>query len=85
MAEPKLVTVYVSQGMLPAQVAQGKLVSAGIPVLLKYEAIGQIINMRLMPNSFCKRRMRKQTVSLKMTFLQPNEAILSDGRDGVRI
>jgi hypothetical protein len=45
MAEPKLVTVYVSQGMLPAQVAQGKLVSAGIPVLLKYEAIGQIIGL----------------------------------------
>jgi Putative prokaryotic signal transducing protein len=45
MSEPRLVTVYVSQGMLPAQVVRGKLESAGIPVLLKYEAIGQIIGL----------------------------------------
>ena len=45
MTEPRLVTVYISQGMLPAQVVRGKLESAGIPVLLKYEAIGQIIGL----------------------------------------
>jgi hypothetical protein len=45
MSEPRLVTVYVSQGMLSAQVVRGKLESAGIPVLLKYEAIGQIIGL----------------------------------------
>jgi hypothetical protein len=45
MTEPRLVTVYVSQGMLSAQVVRGKLESAGIPVLLKYEAIGQIIGL----------------------------------------
>jgi Putative prokaryotic signal transducing protein len=45
MTELKLVTVYVSQGMLSAQVVRGKLESAGIPVLLKYEAIGQIIGL----------------------------------------
>ncbi len=45
MSEHRLVTVYVSQGMLPAQVVRGKLESAGIPVLLKYEAIGQIIGL----------------------------------------
>jgi hypothetical protein len=45
MTEPRLVTVYVSQGMLPAQVVRGKLETAGIPVLLKYEAIGQIIGL----------------------------------------
>jgi hypothetical protein len=45
MSELKLVTVYVSQGMLGAQVVQGRLESAGIPVLLKYEAIGQIMGL----------------------------------------
>jgi Putative prokaryotic signal transducing protein len=45
VTEPRLVTVYVSQGMLPAQVVRAKLESAGIPVLLKYEAIGQIIGL----------------------------------------
>jgi hypothetical protein len=45
MTEPQLVTVYVSQGMLPAEVVRSKLESAGIPVLLKYEAIGQIIGL----------------------------------------
>jgi hypothetical protein len=45
MTEPRLVTVYISQGMLPAQVVRGKLESAGIPVRLKYEAIGQIIGL----------------------------------------
>jgi hypothetical protein len=45
MTEPRLVAVYVSQGMLSAQVVRGKLESAGIPVLLKYEAIGQIMGL----------------------------------------
>jgi len=45
MTEPRLVTVYVSQGMLPAEVVRAKLESVGIPVLLKYEAIGQIIGL----------------------------------------
>lgn len=45
MSEPRLVTVYISQGMLPAQVVRAKLESAGIPALLKYEAIGQIIGL----------------------------------------
>jgi Putative prokaryotic signal transducing protein len=45
MSEPRLVTVYISQGMLSAEVVRGKLATAGIPVLLKYEAIGQIIGI----------------------------------------
>jgi hypothetical protein len=45
MTEPTLVTVYVSQGMLPAQVVLGKLEAAGIPAMLKYEAIGQIMGL----------------------------------------
>ena len=42
---PKLVTVYQSQGMLGAQVIKGKLESAGLPVFLKYEAIGQVFGL----------------------------------------
>jgi hypothetical protein len=45
VSEPRLVTVYISQGMLPAEVVRGKLEYAGIPSLLKYEAIGQIIGL----------------------------------------
>ncbi len=45
MTEPKLVTIYKSQGMLPAQVIKGKLESAGIPVFLRYESLGQIFGL----------------------------------------
>jgi hypothetical protein len=41
----KLVPVYRSHGMLSAEVVKGKLESAGIPVLLKYEAVGQIFGL----------------------------------------
>jgi len=47
MAEFKLVTVYISQGMLGAQVVKAKLESAGIPVALKYEAVGQVLGLTL--------------------------------------
>jgi len=45
MAEPKLVLVYHSQGMLGAEVVKAKLEDAGIPVLLKYEAVGQLFGL----------------------------------------
>ncbi len=45
MRDQTLVTVYHSQGMLPAQVVKAKLESAGVPALLKYEAIGQIFGL----------------------------------------
>jgi hypothetical protein len=45
MARLKLVTVYESQGMLGAQVVKGKLESAGLPVLLKYESYGQVLGL----------------------------------------
>jgi hypothetical protein len=45
MDKMELVTVYTSQGMLPAQVIKGKLESAAIPVMLKYEAAGQIFGL----------------------------------------
>ena len=45
MDKMALVTVYTSQGMLPAQVIKGKLESANIPVMLKYESAGQIFGL----------------------------------------
>jgi hypothetical protein len=40
--ETNLTVVYVEQGLPRAHVIKGKLESAGIPVLLKYESIGPI-------------------------------------------
>ena len=40
-----LTTVYVAQGMLHAMVIRGALESAGIPVMLSYEAIGPAIGI----------------------------------------
>jgi hypothetical protein len=45
MTEPKLVTVYYAQGMLTAEVVKGRLESVGIPVFLRYEAVGQILGL----------------------------------------
>lgn len=41
------VTVYVTQGMLRAMVIRGALESAGIPVMLKYESLGQTLGMTI--------------------------------------
>jgi hypothetical protein len=40
-----MITVYRSQGMLGAEVVKGKLELAGLPVLLKYEAVGQVLGL----------------------------------------
>lgn len=40
-----LVTVYTAQGMLRASVIRGALESAGIPVVLKYESVGQTLGL----------------------------------------
>jgi NhaP-type Na+/H+ and K+/H+ antiporter len=42
---PELTTIYESQGILSAQVIKSKLEAAGIPVLLKYEAIGLVYGL----------------------------------------
>jgi hypothetical protein len=44
-SHPKLITVYVAQGLLRAQVIKAKLEDAGIPVLLEYESIGPVIGI----------------------------------------
>jgi hypothetical protein len=43
--EADLIVVYISQGPLAAEVAKSKLEAAGIPVLLRYEAIGRILGL----------------------------------------
>lgn len=45
MSEPTFVTVYRSYGILAAQVVKGKLETAGIPTILKYESAGQILGL----------------------------------------
>ena len=45
MDESELVTIYSAQGMLSAYVIKGKLESAGIPALLKYESLGPIYGL----------------------------------------
>ena len=45
MSETKLVPIYVSQGMLGAQVVMSKLEAAGIPAVLKYETAGQLFGL----------------------------------------
>jgi hypothetical protein len=45
MAEPKLVTIYRSQGILGAEVVKAKLDAAGVPALLKYESAGLVLGL----------------------------------------
>jgi hypothetical protein len=45
MDQADLVTVYIEQGLLRAQVIKSKLEEAGIPVLLDYESIGPVIGI----------------------------------------
>jgi hypothetical protein len=40
-----LTTVYVTQGLLRAQVVKAKLKDADIPVLLDYESVGPVIGI----------------------------------------
>jgi hypothetical protein len=39
------VVVYKANGMMTAQIIKGKLESNGIPVLLKYESVGQTFGL----------------------------------------
>jgi hypothetical protein len=45
MNAENMVVVYISQGPLSAEVVRAKLESAGIPVLLRYEAIGRVLGL----------------------------------------
>jgi hypothetical protein len=43
--KPGLVTIHTTSGLLPAQVIQTKLESAGIPALLDYESAGVVLGI----------------------------------------
>jgi len=42
---PGLVRVYVTSGLLQAEIIKGKLESNGIPTLLKYESLGPVLGL----------------------------------------
>ena len=42
---PRLVTIYTSMGLLPAEVIKSKLEAAGIPALLRYQSAGPVIGI----------------------------------------
>ena len=43
--EGELVVVFVSQGPLQAEMAKGKLEAQGIPVMLRFQAIGRVLGL----------------------------------------
>lgn len=45
MTQKNLVKVYESQGIFAAEVVKAKLQANGIPAMLKYESIGQVIGL----------------------------------------
>ena len=47
MAAEGLGKVYQSQGMFAAEVVKAKLEANGIPALLKYESVGQVIGITI--------------------------------------
>ncbi len=44
-SDQRPVTVFEAQGMLIAQVIRGKLESAGVPAMLKFEPLGQLLGL----------------------------------------
>jgi len=47
MGDDALVSVYTSNGPLAAEVVKGRLQSAGIPAILKYESVGRVYGLTL--------------------------------------
>ncbi len=45
MTDESLVKVYESQGMFAAEVVKAKLEANGVPAMLKYESVGQVIGI----------------------------------------
>ncbi len=45
MANNALVAVFTSSGPLAAEVVKGRLESAGIPAMLKYESVGRTMGL----------------------------------------
>ena len=47
MRNDALVSVYTSAGPLAAEVVKGRLETAGIPAMLKYESVGRTMGLTL--------------------------------------
>jgi hypothetical protein len=45
MMSDDLVVVYISQGPLGAEVARSKLEAEGLPVMLRYQAVGRALGL----------------------------------------
>ncbi len=45
--QPGLVQVYVTSGLLQAEIIKGKLETYGIPTLLEYESLGPVLGLTL--------------------------------------
>lgn len=45
MTQRNLVKIYESQGIFAAEVVKAKLEANGIPAMLKYESVGQVIGI----------------------------------------
>lgn len=82
MNEPKLVCVRTCQGWEIAQVFKSKLEAAGIPVLLKYEAIGLVYGITV-DGLGQVRIMVPQTYSAEATALLKDigEPLVGDAED----
>ncbi len=72
--EPKLTTVAVTAGMLPAQVLKGKLELAGIPVLLRYESAGIVYGITV-------DGLGQVQVQVPEKFAEDARAILAESQD----
>jgi hypothetical protein len=46
-SEPEFIVVYTSNGPLGAELTKGRLESAGIPAMLKYESAGRVYGFTL--------------------------------------
>jgi hypothetical protein len=47
MGAEALVSVFTSNGPLAAEVVKGRLESAGIPAILKYESLGRVYGLTI--------------------------------------
>lgn len=44
---PGLIEIYVTSGLLQAEIIKGKLEANGVPVLLEYESLGPVMGLTL--------------------------------------
>ncbi|MDH7485656.1 MAG: DUF2007 domain-containing protein [Anaerolineae bacterium] len=71
---PELVVVYVSMGLLEAEVIKGKLEAAGIPALLSYESAGPVIGIIIDGLGEVKVQVPQEFEAEARTLIEPLEA-----------